>query len=595
MPRRSSDAASSAREGDATTIRARGVTKRFGDSVAIQELDLDVKSGECVGLLGPNGAGKSTFIGCLYGVVLRSGGDLKVFGHDPAIEPRQIKQRLGVVPQENALDEELTVLENMQLYARFEGLPKRAALPRIDGTARATWRWTISGRTDSNAFRRHEAPARLCARSAFGSRDADLGRTDDRARPDRSAFALGEGSFLSAGGQERRSSPRTTCTKRNCSATVSSFSIAGSWLALGAPRELIAREAPGYVGIFPHDREQLLRAHLQRDWDLFHQGRQCCIRAPQIEDLMELQQNLRHAGACRFAPAISRTSTSNSPEGNLTTMSELSSISLRLAWQVVIRNWVVYRKDFLANISPTLGRSRPDDDRPRARASLRSSVKIDGLTYAQYLAPGMVATTALFTAFFECSYGFYVRMTFESVFKAMLTTPIGVREIVLGEFLWVFIRASLMAAGVGLVLVVVGLLPNPWSILVFPFIGGMLAVPCGAIGLLACGSGPKHQSVSDRLFLSDRADLFPLRSLFPAHRSAGPRRARAVITLLPWCAPASNGRVGARVSRGGRGSRGASLSIRGRSGWMGIRKDPAKTYDLAFSPITGPWRNFLYN
>ena len=97
----------------------------------------------------------------------------------------------------------------------------------------------------------------------------------------------------------------------------------------------------------------------------------------------------------------------------------------------------------------------------------------------------MVATTALFTAFFECSYGFYVRMTFESVFKAMLTTPVGVREIVLGEFLWVFIRAALMAAGVGLVLAVMGLLPNVWAIFVFPFIGGLLAVPCGAIGLLA--------------------------------------------------------------------------------------------------------------
>ena len=159
-------------------------------------------------------------------------------------------------------------------------------------------------------------------------------------------------------------------------------------------------------------------------------------------------------------------------------------ISFRLAWQVVLRNWVVYRKDLLANISPTLA----DPALMMTALGLGLSPfigKIEGLTYAQYLAPGMVATTALFTAFFECSYGFYVRMTFESVFKAMLTTPIGVREIVLGEFLWVFIRASLMAAGVGLVLVVVGLLPNSWSILLFPFIGGMLAVPCGAIGLLA--------------------------------------------------------------------------------------------------------------
>ncbi len=159
-------------------------------------------------------------------------------------------------------------------------------------------------------------------------------------------------------------------------------------------------------------------------------------------------------------------------------------IPLRLSWHVVVRNWMVYRKDFLANISPTLA------DPALMMAALGVGLspfigQINGLSYAQYLAPGMIATTALFTAFFECSYGFYVRMTFESVFKAMLTTPIGVRELVIGEFLWLFIRAALMSTGVGLVLAVMGLLPNPWALFLFPFIGGFLSLPCGAIGLIA--------------------------------------------------------------------------------------------------------------
>jgi lipooligosaccharide transport system permease protein len=167
----------------------------------------------------------------------------------------------------------------------------------------------------------------------------------------------------------------------------------------------------------------------------------------------------------------------------LKTMSEIF-VSLRLAWHVVVRNWVVYRKDFLANISPTL--ADPALTLTALGLGLSPFVgRVEEHTYAQFLAPGMVATTALFTAFFECSYGFYVRMMFESVFKAMLTTPVGVREIVMGEFLWVFIRAAIMAAGVGLVLAVIGLLPNVWAVLVFPLIGGLLAVPCGAIGLLA--------------------------------------------------------------------------------------------------------------
>jgi lipooligosaccharide transport system permease protein len=159
-------------------------------------------------------------------------------------------------------------------------------------------------------------------------------------------------------------------------------------------------------------------------------------------------------------------------------------ISARLSWSVVCRNWMVYRKDFLANISPTLA------DPLLLMTALGMGLSpfignIDGLRYAEYLAPGMVATTALFTAFFESSYGFYVRLTFENVFKAMLTTPIGVREVVLGEFIWVFIRAALMAAGVSLVLAVIGLLPNPLSLLLFPLIAGLVSIPCAAIGLIA--------------------------------------------------------------------------------------------------------------
>jgi lipooligosaccharide transport system permease protein len=158
--------------------------------------------------------------------------------------------------------------------------------------------------------------------------------------------------------------------------------------------------------------------------------------------------------------------------------------TLRLAWHVSVRNWVVYRKDFIANISPTLA------DPALVLASLGVGLSpfighIGGHSYAQFLAPGMVATTALFTAFFECSYGFYIRMTFESVFKAMLTTSIGVLDIVVGEFIWLAIRSGLMATGVALVLLAIGLVPNPLGAVLFPVIGAFMALPCGAIGLLS--------------------------------------------------------------------------------------------------------------
>ncbi len=104
-------------------VSASSVTKKFGDFTAVDSVSLSIREGECFGLLGPNGAGKSTFIGMLYGVNLRNSGSLTVFGFDPATQSREIKKTLGVVTQENALDEGLSVEENMLIYAAFQGVP----------------------------------------------------------------------------------------------------------------------------------------------------------------------------------------------------------------------------------------------------------------------------------------------------------------------------------------------------------------------------------------------------------------------------------------------------------------------------------------
>lgn len=93
---------------------------------------MEVHEGECFGLLGPNGAGKSTFINMTYGTVLRTSGDIRVFGFDPATDGRKIKKRLGVVTQDNALDESLSVVENMMLYAAFLDVPKKERKKRVE-------------------------------------------------------------------------------------------------------------------------------------------------------------------------------------------------------------------------------------------------------------------------------------------------------------------------------------------------------------------------------------------------------------------------------------------------------------------------------
>ncbi len=121
---RTHDPSDAPAEAAASLIQATGLTKRFGDFVAVDGIDFAVEAGEAFGFLGPNGAGKSStmkMIGCVSPV---SSGSLRLFGLDPARDGPAIRSRLGVVPQRDTLDEELTVQENIWIYGRYFGMGK---------------------------------------------------------------------------------------------------------------------------------------------------------------------------------------------------------------------------------------------------------------------------------------------------------------------------------------------------------------------------------------------------------------------------------------------------------------------------------------
>jgi lipooligosaccharide transport system ATP-binding protein len=100
-------------------IHARGLTKRFGTLTAVDSVDFDVAPGEAFGFLGPNGAGKTSTMRMIGAVSPRTGGELSVLGMDPDTNGPRIRSRLGVVPQEDTLDTELTVFENLLIYGRY--------------------------------------------------------------------------------------------------------------------------------------------------------------------------------------------------------------------------------------------------------------------------------------------------------------------------------------------------------------------------------------------------------------------------------------------------------------------------------------------
>ena len=106
-----------------SAVRARGLRKRYGEIVAVDGVDFEVEEGECFGFLGPNGAGKTTTMKMVYGLASVDQGELTVLGLDVRTKRREVKARIGVVPQEQNLDRDLTVRALLEVHALYHGLP----------------------------------------------------------------------------------------------------------------------------------------------------------------------------------------------------------------------------------------------------------------------------------------------------------------------------------------------------------------------------------------------------------------------------------------------------------------------------------------
>ena len=111
-------------------IKARGLTKKYDQFMAVDHIDFEVYKGECVGFLGPNGAGKTTTVRMIYCFLPSTEGELTVAGMNVSTQARQIKSMVGVSPQEDNLDPDFTVIKNLQVYARYFDIPKEEATKR---------------------------------------------------------------------------------------------------------------------------------------------------------------------------------------------------------------------------------------------------------------------------------------------------------------------------------------------------------------------------------------------------------------------------------------------------------------------------------
>ena len=113
-------------------VQTSGLTKKFGSLVAVDHMDLSVKSGEILGFLGPNGAGKTTTVRILCGLMMPTSGTATVVGHDVVTEPEEVKQRIGYMPQAYGLYDDLTVDENLEFFGSVYRVPRDERRKRAD-------------------------------------------------------------------------------------------------------------------------------------------------------------------------------------------------------------------------------------------------------------------------------------------------------------------------------------------------------------------------------------------------------------------------------------------------------------------------------
>ncbi len=113
-----------------TVVEAKGLSKRLGDRLVVNQINFEVSKGECFGMLGPNGAGKSSTLKMMYCSSEVTHGELYILGLNVKNNPREIKSRIGVIPQEDSLDHEFTVLENLLIYASYFNLDQMIAQKR---------------------------------------------------------------------------------------------------------------------------------------------------------------------------------------------------------------------------------------------------------------------------------------------------------------------------------------------------------------------------------------------------------------------------------------------------------------------------------
>ena len=463
-------------------VACRGLVKRYGERTAVAGIDLDVEAGSCFGLLGPNGAGKTTTLRMIYGVTQPSAGSVRVFGLDVAHEARRVRARLGVTLQENALIETLSAADNLRVFGRYHRLHGAEIEARIGELLDFLELRSHAGvpvKQLSGGFQRRLAIAlSLMNRPELLILDEPTTGLDPAVRR-----ALWERvrKLRSDGTTVLLTTHYMDEAERLCDRLV--ILAEGRIVADGSPAALI-RERLAAQALEIRCRRRTSppcsRKRVACDTSAAARASRSTRTTPQ-----------RCSSGCASAARspISQRSWCGRP-----TWRTCSWRRAERAWRtahdvrramrspVWWRNFSMYRRTWKITILPNF--FEPLLYLVSIGVGVGAYVSsMGGVSYAAFLAPGLVAVAAMNGASFEVTYNAFVRLNFEKTYASMLTTPIEPEDVLAGEVLWAVTRATLYGGCFFVVIAAWGLAPLPAALFALPLLPltGLLFAALGIV------------------------------------------------------------------------------------------------------------------
>ncbi|MEV4377990.1 ABC transporter ATP-binding protein/permease [Streptosporangium sp. NPDC049644] len=479
---------------------------RWHDShLALAGISLSIPAGGRHALVGPNGAGKTTLMRMLSATLAPDRGSLRVLGHDVALHPRQVKARIGVVPQGMTYDNEILVRENLTTFGRYHGLSGRSAAARADElleTVDLTAHARSMPQTLSGGMQRRLLIARALVN------DPDLILLDEPSTGLDPEGRLLLWDLLDALCESGKTLILTTHHMEEVERLCDGVTVLGSGRVLrsSSPRRLITATVPRYVvelGV-PHSGATepawtRTRTRLRVGNRLLVFGDSVTGLADELqvtgaEELMvrpsSLQDALHALERERPVPPADLPTplpVPPRPRGRHRPRRAVPPPSLSLAGRIWWRDLTLFRKSYKTTIVPNFF----EPVFSLAALGIGLGFYVDGQalgsSYASFVAPGLLAVTAMNGAVFEVTYNVFVRLRHARSYDAAVTSPVEPVDIALGELIWALTRCMVYTGVYLAILAALGYAPASTALLAVPAL-----LPLGLVfacaGLLFTGA-----------------------------------------------------------------------------------------------------------